>query len=118
MLRIMEIESEEKYIKAREKEDAQHDYLYILKYCNQIKMSDNGNIRNFTNVMICETQEEYDNITTKEDILYLVNVDDNPKLYYGSSPITNGGSGNTYTETEINSAINEVLATLNEEQED
>lgn len=112
MLRIMEIDSEEKFKTVREKENATHDYLYILKYCNQIKMSDNGTLKNFTNVVICETQEEYDNITTKEDIMYLVNADDDtPKLYYGSNLV----SGNTsYTDEEIDGAIDDVLATLNE----
>lgn len=111
MLKIMEIESEEKLKSVREKEDNKHDYLYILKYCNQIKMSDNGILKNFTNIVICETQEEYDNITIKEDIMYLVNTNDStPKLYYGSNLV----SGDTYTDEEINGAINDVLTTLNE----
>lgn len=66
------------------------DYLYICKHCNTIKLSDNGILKNFTQIVICETQEEYDNITEKENILYVVKINDTTcVLYFGNILIYN-----------------------------
>jgi len=115
MLRVMEIDNEDKFKTVREKEVSEHDYLYILKYCNQIKMSDNGTLRNFTKMVICETQEEYDNIEEKENIMYLVVTGiDAYKMYYGTSLIFE--TQKEYTEDEMNTAIDDVIASLNDDE--
>ena len=70
MLRIIEVKSEEQFRQLRNVEKSHEaDYLYLLKYCNQIKMSDNGELKNFSGVVFCETDEDYNNIENKENIL-------------------------------------------------
>lgn len=113
MLKIAEISSAESFETARQKEKTHNDYLYILKYCNQIKMSDNGTLKNLTNVMVCNSQEEYDSIAEKENIVYAVKTSEtNCKLYFGTTAITSesGEGGETYTDEEVNAAIDEILA--------
>ena len=103
MLKIIEVKSEEQLTELRNKENSKYDYLYILKYINQLKMSDNGTLKNFTGIRIC-TQEEYDNITEKESILYIVEADNMYKAYFSSILICE-----TYTDEEVETAINAIL---------
>lgn len=103
MLRIIEVKSEEQLTELRANENNKFDYLYILKYINQLKMSDNGTLKNLTNVRIC-TQKEYDNITEKENILYVATSSDKYKIYFNTILINE-----TYTDEELNDAINSVL---------
>lgn len=81
MLRIVEISSEEKFTEARANEDYKFDYLYILKYCNQIKVSDNGTLKNYTNIQVCESLDDYNNISEKSNILYIVKNNNLYSLY-------------------------------------
>ena len=104
MLKIVEIKSEEQFNKLRNIEKGNDDYLYLLKYCNQIIMSDKGELKNFSGVLFCETEEEYRNITNKENILYVVGGN---KVYFNDKPITE-----QYTEEEIERAVNDVLNEL------
>lgn len=116
MLRIMEIDSEEKFKKVREKEVIEHDYLYILKHSGQIKMSDNGTLRNFSKMAICESQEDYDAIEEKEDIMYLVVKEEGTyKLYYGTGLIFE--TQKEYTKDEVDTAIDDVISSLNKDEE-
>ena len=110
MLRIIEVNSEEQFKQLRNIEKSHEaDYLYLLKYCNQIKMSDGGDIKNFSGVVFCETEEEFNNIENKENILYVVGKS---KVYFGETPITQ-----QCTEEDINNAINEVLNELKAKNE-
>jgi hypothetical protein len=106
MLKIIEVKSEQHFKQLRNIENSNNDYLYLLKYCSQIKMSDNGSIRNFSGVFFCETEEEYDNIENKEDILYIVGN----KVYFKDTLI----SGEQYTDDDVTKAINEALKELGE----
>lgn len=104
MLKIIEVKSEEQFNQLRNIEKTHEaDYLYLLKYCNQIKMSDGGELKNFSGVLFCKSEEEYNKIETKEDILYIVGN----KVYFGNTPITE-----QYTEDDINKAISETLKEL------
>ena len=47
MLKIIEVKSEEHFETIRQKEEVHNDYLYICKYDNLIKISDNGELRTF-----------------------------------------------------------------------
>lgn len=109
MLRIIEVKSEEQFNQLRNIEKSNEaDYLYLLKYCNQIKLSDNGDIKNFSGVVFCETEEEYNNIKDKENVLYIVGDE---KMYFNEMPLTQ-----KCTENEINQAISETLNALKEEE--
>lgn len=117
MLKIVEVSSEEHLTQKRAQENSKYDYLYICKYCNQIKMSDNGTLKTFTGILACETQEEYDNITEKEDILYIVKINETScKLYFGNTDINVNNNTTTecsceqYTDEEVDTAINKILA--------
>lgn len=104
MLKIVEISSKEQLNERLLEEDNKYDYLYICKYCNQIKMSDNGVLKTFTGLVICESQEEYNNITDKEDVLYVVKNNNTYNIYFSNSSI-----GTEYTDEEVNTAIDEIL---------
>ena len=109
MLKIIEVKSEEHFSQLRKVEKSeQFDYLYLLKYCNQIKMSDEGQIKNFSGVYFCETEEEYDNIKEKENILYIVGN----KIYFNNNPLLE-----EYNEEEISATINEALKELQSTEE-
>ena len=110
MLKIIEVDSEQQFNQIRNVEKSHEaDYLYLLKYCNQIKMSDNGKLKNFSGVVFCETEEEYKNIQNKENILYVVGKD---KVYFNETPITQ-----PCTEEDVENAINEALNELKIEEE-
>lgn len=47
MLKIVEINSEEHFNSCRSRELTSNDYLYICKYDNSIKLSDNGELKHF-----------------------------------------------------------------------
>lgn len=106
MLRIIEVKSEQHFNQLRNIENINDDYLYLLKYCGQIKMSDNGSLKNFSGVLFCKTEEEYNNIQNKEEILYIVGN----KVFFKDTPI--GGNNEQYTEDDVNKAINEALKEL------
>lgn len=109
MLKIIEVKSEEQFNQLRNIEKSHEaDYLYLLKYCNQIKMSDSGDLKNFSGVLFCKSEEEYQNIKNKENILYIVGN----KVYFNETPITE-----QYTEDDIAKAINETLNALKIEEE-
>ena len=108
MLKIIEVSSEQQFNQIRNVENDKIDYLYLLKYCNQIKMSDNGQLKNFSGVMFCETEEDYKNIQNKENILYIIGKN---KVFFNETLITQ-----QYTEKDINNAINEVLDELIKEE--
>lgn len=106
MLKILEVNSEERFNELRKKENINIDYLYICKYSNTIKLSDNGTLKNFSRIQICKTQEEYENITDKEDILYIVNIDENIfKLYFNTAQLY---SNESYTNEEIKTIVNKL----------
>ena len=67
-------------------------------------MSDNGVLKTFTGLVICESQEEYNNITDKEDVLYVVKNNNTYNIYFSNSSI-----GTEYTDEEVNTAIDEIL---------
>jgi hypothetical protein len=71
-------------------------------------MSDGGNLKNFSGVLFCETEEEYRNIKNKENILYIVGN----KVYFGETPLTE-----QCTEDDINKAIRETLDELKIKEE-
>ena len=111
MLRIVEVNSEARFEELRQQEDSNCDYLYICKHCNAIKLSDNGTIKNFTRIRVCETQKEYDEITEKEDILYIINIDETAfKLYFNTAELSGieSTSASEYTSEEISTAVNEL----------
>ena len=109
MLRIIEVKSEEHFQQLRNVEKSHEaDYLYLLKYCNQIKMSDNGLLKNFSGVVFCKTEEEYNNIENKENVLYIVGN----KVYFNNIPISEQVSNE-----EVDSAITEALLELQVVQE-
>jgi hypothetical protein len=106
MLKIVEIKNEEQFNQIRniEKSD-KFDYLYLLKYCNQIKLSDNGELKNFSGIVYCKTEEEYNKIQNKENVLYIVGQ----KIYFNNTPILS-----QTTEQEIEDAIDETINELKE----
>lgn len=108
MLKIVEVKSQEHFNQLRNIENEKFDYLYILKYCNQIAMSDNGQLKNFSSVQFCETEEDYNNIENKENILYFTNG----KLYFGETKVAEH-----YTDEEIANAINEAIDELQDSKE-
>ena len=109
MLRIIEVKSEEHFQQLRNVEKSHEaDYLYLLKYCNQIKMSDNGLLKNFSGVVFCKTEEEYNNIENKENVLNIVGN----KVYFNNIPISEQVSNE-----EVDSAITEALLELQVVQE-
>ena len=109
MLKIIEVNSEQQFNQIRNVENSKVDYLYLLKYCNQIKMSDNGQLKNFSGVVFCETEEEYNKIQNKENVLYVIGKD---KVFFNETPITQ-----RCTEEDINNAINEALNELKAKEE-
>lgn len=110
MLKIIEVNSEQQFNQMRNIEKSHEaDYLYLLKYCNQIKMSDNGQLKNFSGIVFCETEEEYNNIQNKENVLYVVAKS---KVYFNETPITQH-----CTEEDIVNAINETLQELKFEED-
>lgn len=122
MLKIVEINSEERFEELRQKENSNCDYLYICKHCNTIKLSDNGILKNFTQIVICETQEEYDNITEKENILYVVKINDTTcVLYFGNILIYNTQEEleqqNALLQQEVND-LEAILESINRTEEE
>lgn len=110
MLRIIEVKSKEHFNQLRNVEKSHEaDYLYLLKYCNQIKMSDGGKLKNFSGVVFCETEEEFNKIENKEDVLYVVK----DKFYFNNIPISDKDK---VTDEEISDAIEDALKELQDIQ--
>lgn len=94
MLKIVEVGSQQRLEALRAAEDTRHDYLYICHYNDSIKLSNNGALHNFTKLQVCATQEAYDAIATKDDVLYIVQRGPSDyALYFGSALIKTGAGG-------------------------
>lgn len=98
MLKIVEINSEEHFNSCRSKEITTNDYLYICKYNNSIKLSDNGELKEFNGVNLSNL--EGNAIKQQEDgTLY---VEDKTEIIQKLETITNSISrSQKYLNTEL-----------------
>ena len=110
MLKIVEVSSEERFEELRQKENSNCDYLYICKYCNAIKLSDNGELKTLDGISISDL--EGNAIQRQEDgSLY---VEDKTAVIQQLETITNSISkSQKYLNTELDYCYLTVLTDAN-----
>lgn len=94
MLKIVEVKSEEHFQQLRQQEDTSHDYLYICKHCNEIKLSDNGEILNINDITVTP---KYSTGT----LVASISVNGQKHNIYAPTSGSNGNAPAIYTSTQI-----------------
>ena len=97
MLKIIEVASKEKLDEYKAKEDHKYDYLYILKYCASLLLSDNGNY-----IAMCQnnssSEGEGGSSSSDNDLLQNLIATDGTKFRFGID--NNGNYGYTIKDSE------------------